>query len=173
MRKQRGFQLWFCTFAVILLAIVGCWQLQKFVLVQKGLKTLRESAPSEKFEYIQKFYYHVNKKFEKGMSKEAVRAIIGSPQNTDSTYIWIWCAKTEASASHSNWFDMPFAGDGYYLIFYDDKLLTNGLRKASEGWDWDVLANELGIGVKEARKILMEEQPPPQVKQRGEIKTGS
>ncbi len=160
MHKQRGFQRGFCTFALILLAIVGCWQLKKYVLVQKGLKALCESAPSEKFEYIHKFYYHVNKKFEKGMSKDAVRAIIGSPQNTDSTYIWIWCEKMEESVSHSNWFDMAFARDGYYLIFYDDKLLTDGLRKAAEGWDWDVLANKLGIGVKDARKILMEEQAP-------------
>jgi hypothetical protein len=106
-RKVLG---WFCTFVVVLSAIVGSWRLGEYLIVQREWKTLRECDPSGKYPYIRKLYHEVNKELEKGMSKDAVSAILGSPQNRNSTYIWLWSEKMETSTSNSEWFDMGFPG---------------------------------------------------------------
>ena len=60
-----------------------------------------------------------------GMSKDAVRAILGPPDNSDDEYIWFYTAKDVSNASDKTWMGLLKNTDGVYYVFNDDKLILD------------------------------------------------
>jgi outer membrane protein assembly factor BamE (lipoprotein component of BamABCDE complex) len=63
------------------------------------------------------------------MSKDQVRAILGSPDNTDDEYVWLYIDSMQKDSPDHTWENLEDSKSsyGFYLIFYNDKfVLDNG-----------------------------------------------
>jgi len=118
------------------------------------LLMLKNTKPSEKCSVINETYHLLD--FRPGMTKKEVAEIIGDPQNRDNEYVWVWsCGSAGEIINENYWFDV-FRSSGFYLVFYQEKLV-NYISNTHESDPWDDLHN-IGLDEQTVNKLI---GPPP------------
>ena len=83
---------------------------------------------------------------------QEVQALLGAPDNYDTTNIWIWLYSLESVSNRMKWADASF-DDGIFLVFLDERLVSP-ILKTTETTPWEYYKHLTGANDTQAEAVL-------------------
>ena len=139
----------------LLVLIISFVLLYKPVKEWHQMRSLIKIENNERYALINELYPLLSNKIKVGMSKDEVKSIIGLPQNLDNEYVWVWTSKPNATTNSKDWILLSINEEGYFLVFYENRLLAP-LLKLAEANPWEIMKQSLDISKEQIYKMIGE-----------------
>ncbi len=134
------------------------------VLLAGCSKNPAQLQGKERLDYVFKHIEYLGG-LKEGMTKDQIRVSIGSPENIDNDYVWMYADVPSEDEGKQDWENIRQHGSsyGFFLTFYQDKL-TSRPTKIAEDDPRDTLAHTAHLPSDQANKLLNDararHQPP-------------